>query len=48
MGRTIWVANDPGFDHIGEKHAAQSGIDWRMKGRGRLAHGDGLEHLPAA
>jgi hypothetical protein len=46
--QTVWVAGEPGFDHIGEKHTTQCGIDRRMQGGRHLAHGDGLERLPAA
>jgi hypothetical protein len=46
--QTVWVACQPGFDHIGEEHATQSSIDWRMDGGQRFAHGDRLERLPAA
>ena len=45
---TIRVANEPGFDHIGEEHATQSGICWRTEGGEHFAHGGLLERLPAA
>jgi hypothetical protein len=47
-GHTIRVANEPGLDHIGKEHAAQSSIDWCMVGGEHFAHGDLLERLPAA
>jgi hypothetical protein len=25
--QTVWVAGQPGFDHVREKHATQSSID---------------------
>jgi hypothetical protein len=46
--QTVWVAGEPGFDHIGEEHATQSGVDWRKEGGQRSAHSDRLERLPAA
>jgi hypothetical protein len=46
--QTGWVASEPGFDHIGEEHATQSSIDWRLEGGRHFAHCDHLERLPAA
>ena len=46
--QTIWIATEPGFDHIGEEHATQSSIDWRMEGGEHFVHSDPLERLPAA
>ena len=42
------MAVEPGSEHIGEKYAAQSHIDWRMEGRKRLGHSQPLEILAAA
>ena len=44
----MWVAVEPGFEHIGEQYAAQSRIDRCMEGGKRFAHGDPLERLPPA
>jgi hypothetical protein len=46
-GHTVRVAIQPGFDHIGEKHAAQPSIE-RWKQGGAFAHNGLLERLPAA
>jgi hypothetical protein len=46
--QTVWVASEPGFDHIGEEHATQSSIDRRVEAGNSFAHGDRLERLAAA
>src|SRR6266705_333755 len=40
--QTVWVASEPGFDHIGEEHTTQSSIDWRMEDGRHFAHSDRL------
>ena len=47
-GYTLRVANQPGLDHIGKEHAAQSSIYGCMEGGEHFAHDDLLERLPAA
>jgi hypothetical protein len=44
----VRIANQPGFDHIGEKHASQPSIDGYMQGGNSFAHAGRLERLSAA
>jgi hypothetical protein len=47
-GQNLWIAVEPGGEHIGEKYAAQSHIDRYLDGRNRRAHSKPLERLAAA
>ena len=47
-GQDLWIAVEPGYQHIGEKYAAQSHVDRYLAGRKSLAHGETSERLSAA
>jgi hypothetical protein len=48
MATSLWIAVEPGGEHIGEQYAAQCHIDWSVEGRLCFGHGKPSELLAAA